>query len=345
MAASLLPPIAFLLAGFLAAASVSHSRVALVNLDKGPQGARLAQVIHQSDVFRVVDANPIEANNLIHGLRVAAVVTIPADFTNTYLQHEPSPVTYEVNNLNLDFTNDVRRSMPTAITEFYNQEGAASPIKVTMQEKDVRQRDIQLYQYEVAPILILMVLIAGLVNTAVSTAREFESRTVKEVLVSPVGDKSIALGIILAGLIIGLGSGLLEVLICVLFKWISLPAWNYSLIAFAVLFLTALLASSTGLMVGVGVKKIQSAHALSTNTALPLFFLAGGVGVLAFEPEWLQNIAAFVPLSYANHAIQMAVFYESTNHLARDLAVLVAVNLTVAFFAIKLLKKARSHII
>ncbi|HEX6482616.1 MAG TPA: hypothetical protein VF043_27545, partial [Ktedonobacteraceae bacterium] len=42
----------------------------------------------------------------------------------------------------------------------------------------------------------------------------------------------------------------------------------------------------------------------------------------AFEPNWLQNIAAFVPLTYGNHALQMAVFYSSADQLGRDAAIL-----------------------
>jgi len=56
--------------------------------------------------------------------------------------------------------------------------------------------------------------------------------------------------------------------------------------------------------------------------ALYLFFLSGGIGVLAFEPSWLQSIAAFVLLTYGNHALQMAVFYNSADLLGRDVLVL-----------------------
>ena len=66
----------------------------------------------------------------------------------------------------------------------------------------------------------------------------------------------------------------------------------------------------------------QAVIAISINVALYLFFLAGGTGVLAFEPGWLQNIAAFVPLTYGDHALQMAVFYSSADQLGRDVAIL-----------------------
>ena len=341
--ASLVPPIAFLAAGFFAAAAVSHSPVALVSLDQGPQGRQMAGIFHQSDLFRIVDTTPERAQELIKNLKVAAVITIPADFTTRVSRNQNTAVDFEINNLNLDFTNDIRRSVPTAITEFYKTQGMTSPIKVTMQEQDLRRQDIELFQYQVVPVLLLMILITGLVNTTVSTAREYESRTIKEILLAPVSDRDIALGKILAGFLIGFGSGLLEVVICVVFGWLKLPSWQYLPTALLVIALTSLMAASAGLVVGVWVKKIQAAHALSTNTALPLFFLAGGVGVLAFEPLWLQNIAAFVPLTYANHALQMALFYSSTDQLGRDVAVLGAVTLVAMVTSVVMVKKSRSH--
>jgi ABC-type multidrug transport system permease subunit len=274
---------------------------------------------------------------------VSAVITIPADFTERVSRNQATAIDFEINNLNLDFTNDIRRSVPTAITQFYQTQGSASPIKVTLQEQDLRHEDIELFQYEVIPILLLMILITGLVNTTVSTAREYELRTIKEVLLAPVSNRDIALGKILSGFLIGFCSGLLEIAICVAFKWLTLPSWEHLPVALLVIALTSLMAASAGLAVGVWVKKIQAAHALSTNTALPLFFLAGGVGVLAFEPLWLQNIAAFVPLTYANHALQMAVFYNSTDLLGQDLAVLGAWTVLAIVVSIMMVKKSRSN--
>jgi len=89
-----------------------------------------------------------------------------------------------------------------------------------------------------------------------------------------------------------------------------------------VIALVALLSSGLGVAIGALTQRIQAVIAISINVALYLFFLAGGTGVLAFEPNWLQNIAAFVPLTYGNHALQMAVFYSSADQLGRDAAIL-----------------------
>jgi ABC-2 type transport system permease protein len=58
--------------------------------------------------------------------------------------------------------------------------------------------------------------------------------------------------------------------------------------------------------------------------ALYLFFPTGGTAVLAFDPAWLQTVATFVPLYYGRHALEMAIFYQSSDQLGRDVLVLAA---------------------
>ena len=45
---------------------------------------------------------------------VIVVITVPADFTERVERHDPAPILVRVNNLNLDFTNDIRRAVPDA---------------------------------------------------------------------------------------------------------------------------------------------------------------------------------------------------------------------------------------
>ena len=182
IAVTLLPPIAFLLVNALGAVAVGRNPVALVTLDRGVKGQLMAQIIHNADVFRITDAAPAQA--LLSNIDVAAVITIPADFTQRGEAHLNTPIDVTVNNLNLDFTNDIRRSVPDAITNYYQAQGDASPIKVTIQETDLRHRDVEFFQYNILPTILLLLMISGLINGVLSTAREWESRTVKELLLS-----------------------------------------------------------------------------------------------------------------------------------------------------------------
>ena len=46
-------------------------------------------LIHDADVFVITDATPDEAQALLRDVKVAAIVTIPADFSQRVAAHEP----------------------------------------------------------------------------------------------------------------------------------------------------------------------------------------------------------------------------------------------------------------
>jgi ABC-type multidrug transport system permease subunit len=321
IAATFVPAIAFLLVQALGAAAVGRSPIALVTLDHGAKGQQMEQIFHSADVFRITDATPQQARLLFKQVKVIAIITIPANFTQRVQAHDSSPVDVSVNNLNLDFTNDVRRAVPDAITQFYQAQGAQSPIKVTLDEHNLRSRDVQLFEYSVLPTIVLLITISGLINGGLSTAREWETYTVKELLLAPVSKGAIISGKMLAGFLTSLLFGACILVIGDLLGWTQ-PQGIYWLTALLAMGLLALMSSGLGVAIGAAVQRIQAVTGLSINVSLYLFFLAGGVGVLAFTPGWLQNIATFIPLTYGRHALEMAVFYSSSDQLGRDVIVL-----------------------
>ncbi|HVB72270.1 MAG TPA: ABC transporter permease [Ktedonobacteraceae bacterium] len=321
IAATMLPPVAFLLVGALGAAAVGRSPVALVTLDAGAKGQQMAQIFHNADVFRITDATPAQAQALLDNINVVAIITIPADFTQRVNTHANAPIDVTVNNLNLDFTNDIRRSVPDAITQFYHAQGDASPIKVTMQETDLRHRDVQFFQYSVLPTILLLLSISGLINGGLSTAREWESRTVKELLLAPVSRGAIIAGKVCAGFAITFVLGTLVLLLSDVLGWTQ-PQGVYWLSALLTIALVSLFSAGLGVAIGAALRRVQIVIAVSINVAIYLYFLAGGIGVLAFEPDWLQNIAAFVPLTYGRHALEQAVFYSASDRFGLDMLVL-----------------------
>jgi ABC-2 type transport system permease protein len=321
MGATFLPPLGFLLVQALGAVAVGRSPVALVTLDQGAKGVQMQQIFHQADVFRITDATPQQAQILLHNIQVIAVITIPADFTQRVEAHQQAPIEVTVNNLNLDFTNDIRRAVPDAITQFYQAQGSASPVKVTIHEQDLRSRDVELFQYGVLPTIILLLSISGIVNGGLATAREWEARTVKELLLSPIPRSAIIGGKVLASFVTTMLFGIFVLVLGDVLGWIQ-PEGIYWLTSLLAIALISLMAAGLGVALGAAIQRIQPVIAASVNVSIYLFFLAGGTGVLAFEPVWLQDIANFIPLTYGRHALEMSVFYSSSDLFARDMTVL-----------------------
>jgi len=338
IAATIVPPLVLLFVQALGAQAVGRSPVALVVEDTGTQGAQIAQAIRNANVFRLSEVDAAQAQAQLKNLDVVAIVTIPADFSANLQAHQPAPVDVTVNNLNLDLTNDIRRAVPDAITQYYQAQGDASPIKVTMNESNLRKRDIELFQYAVLPTIVLLLIISGLISGGLATAREWESATIKELLLSPAPGSAVIAGKVLAGFVTSFLLGVLVLIVTALLGWIY-PEGIYWLSTLLIVALVALMGSSLGVAIGAAFRRIQPVIGLSIMLAFYLFFLSGGISVLAFEPAWLQSIAAFVPLTYGNHALQMAVFYNSADLLGRDVLVLALFSLLTLFLGSQAIRR------
>lgn len=318
---TVLPALLLLLIEALGSAAVGHSPVALVVQDKGPVGQQMDRTFHKADVFRIYDVDAQQAKELFKNVDVAAIITIPPDFTQRVAAHRSAPIEMMVNNINLDFTNDIRRAVPDVITQFYEAQGNASPIKVTLRENDLRSRDIEIFEYSVLPTIIFLLTISGLVAGGLTTAREWETQTIKELLLSPATRGAIVTGKVLASFITTFCLGTLVLLLSDIVGWVQ-PEGIYWGTALLIIALVSLLSSGLGIAAGSLIQRIQPVAPVAINIGMYLFFLAGGVGVLAFEPDLLQRIADFIPLTYGRHALEMAVFYSSSDLLGRDVVVL-----------------------
>ena len=321
VAITVLPALALLFVDALSAGAVGRSPVALVTLDQGARGQQMVQIIRQADLFRVSDATPAQAQALFKNLDVVAILTIPANFTHAVDAHAPAHIEVQINNLNTDFTNDIRRAVPDAITQFYQQRGGKSPIRVTLSEQNLRRQDIQLFQYSAMPLLVLLLVVSGLVSSSLAAAGEWETRTIKELLLSPASSGAIICGKVLTGFVTTTALGVLILGGGALLGWVQ-PAGVYWLPVLLILALVALFSAGLGVALGALLQRIQPVSSVVIAIALYLFFLTVGTAVLAFDPEWLQTIATFVPLYYGRHALEMAIFYQSSDQLGQDVAVL-----------------------
>jgi ABC-2 type transport system permease protein len=347
IAASLVMPATYILVALLGSIAVGRNPVALVVQDQGLVAQQVAQAMVASDVFRVSRVTSSEAQALYAQLAVGAVITIPPGFSQAVEQHQSAPIEVLANNLNLDFMNDVRRSVPDAITVYYG--GLTdSPLAITVAQRNLRPRDVDLFQYEVVPLISLLVTVVGLIASSSGTAREFETLSVKEIMLAPTPRAALVLGKVAASWVATSTLGLLMFAAGYALGW-TRPAGPFLFTTLLAIALLALFASTAGIALGCVLRRVQSVNVLSTTGSVWLFFLAGGLGVIQFEPVLLRQVASFDPLTYGTHMLQMAIFYSSYDRLTLDIlvlagasAVLFAVSLAAMRPGLLLLKQART---
>lgn len=360
IAATILPAVAFMIILYFGAQAVGRNPIALVTEDNGPFAQELEKTLRKSDAFNVIltTSSQQSAEEALKHLKVAAIITIPNNFDTNLELHKPDPVAIHINNLNLDFTNDLRRSLPAAITDFYesysnssnNKESlkrngsadiitTSAPIKIQVKEKDLRQHDIDLLRFELVPNLVLLITTAGIVNAGLAVAREWEDSTIKELLLAPISKATIITGKILSGWATTLLIVVVVLAIGIVTGYLRPEQPVFWIPTIIIVMLISLASAGLGVAIGATARRFQRVTAIGIPLSIDLFFLSGGITVAAFLPIWFQTIAHFVPTFYGTHALQMAMFYSSTEGLAQDLTVLGLTALIAVLLGIASLRK------
>src|SRR5262245_37911832 len=139
-------PINFLFLFILFALTGSAAPTAVVMQDRGPLAQQFVSAMAHAQSFSLRDESAAQAQRQIEEGRIVAIVTVPASFDDDLRAGRPVEVPVEINNLNLDFTNDIRRAVPLSITSFY-AEAFPGQVSVRAHEVDVLPQDTGYVSY------------------------------------------------------------------------------------------------------------------------------------------------------------------------------------------------------
>lgn len=320
---TLLLPTSFALVAFMGAAATGRAPVVVVNLDHGRYGAQLVRAIQDAGVFRItLTGSRGAARRLYDGEQDAAIVTIPADTTALLDRHRQVHVQVLVANIDDDVADDIDRSVPDAVIDWYQSRPRPGPMQVTLAARALRPENVLLYQYSILPIIALVVTVAGILVAGMAAAEEFAMGTVKGLLLAPVPRAAIIAGKIAAGWVFTFVLAVLVLAAGAVLDWTrpyGVAGWAEALSALA---LGSLLSAGLGIALGTWSQRKQPVSAYAVLLSLQLFAGAGGIGVVWFEPPLLQEIARWDPLTYMVRALQNGVFYRTASGFGVDAAVL-----------------------
>jgi ABC-2 type transport system permease protein len=318
---SLFVPVNVLILMSLFVLAGSNAPTAVVMEDQGPYAQAFYQAMSQAHSFRLQISSATEAEQLITSGQIVAAVTIPADFDAKIQQNQPVQVVVKINNLNTDFTNDIRRAIPLSITSFYAK-AFPNLVNVNVQEHDLYAQDTDYIPYLGVSILVIALMMGGLLQSGTAAAKEWENQTIKELLLSPASRWAIMIGKMLGAFLISLGSTVIVLVVLILVLGVRPVNWG-EVVGFTLLSLVIF--TTVGTLLGTLIKIRQPVIALSMGTALPLFFLSGAFSPISFTTPPLQVIARIFPVYYQIVVLQHAFhgFALNTYSLAGNTLILV----------------------
>lgn len=321
---TIVPALVLLFILVLQGAAVQGYPVAIVNHDRGAAGLKLQQDAQAYGGFiRTPLLSSEQAQKAYNRLQVAAVLTIPWNFSAGIREGKHPTIRWQIRNFNNDSGNDLRRALPDIINEFLGQGVIGSnPIHIQVAETDLHAKDAGFIPFELIAVLVVLLLQASLVSSGLASVNEWESGSMKELLVSPASSLSIMMGKILAGVVASDLVGFVTVGLAWIGGLVPGLTWDRALLALAIASLLSLFGSGVGVALASALRTTEKTSLSSLLIAFYLFFISGGIAAYAYLPGWVQDLARFVPNTYAVDALRSTLLYGSMSGVLNDIGLL-----------------------
>ncbi|HVV39172.1 MAG TPA: ABC transporter permease [Candidatus Paceibacterota bacterium] len=189
----------------------------------------------------------------------------------------------------------------------------------------------------IVPGLIMMAVITSSYSNTVSTFYFAKwTRTIDEILVSPMPDWVVIAGFVSGGVLRGLIVGVFVLAVSLFFT--HLVIFN-ALVVVAAIILTSLVFSFGGLINGIYAKGFDGISIVPTFVLTPLTYLGGIFYSISQFPEFWQKVSLFNPILYMVNAFRYGFLGVSDVPLATCFGVLILFTIGFGVVAVYLFKK------
>lgn len=288
--------VAFLLLVSLFGLTGSRAPVAVVCVDKGVYARQFISTLaatHHSFALRSMER--AAATRALHAGKIVAVITIPQDFSDAVVLGRDTTIHVDVDNIDTDMTDDVQRALPSAIVAF-GRALQLPGIRLHVAEVDLIDHDTDFISYLVVSGLVLDAFVVAGILSAMTVAREFESRTIKLLAVAPTSPLLPILGRVAATNAMACLTMLCPV--CVVIFGYKIPPLH-PLASVGVLLLCTTIFSCIGMALGAALKRTLPVAALIFGLSLPLYLCSGSLEPERFDGERLWIVGHLSPVYYA----------------------------------------------
>ncbi len=199
--------------------------------------------------------------------------------------------------------------------------------------------DIDGYRYMdyIVPGLILMAVITNAYGNVVSSfySAKFQ-KSIEELLVSPIPNYLILTGYVAGGIARGIIVGVVVTLVALYFSDFEIHSYGLSLLIF---FLTASLFSIAGFINAVYANSFDDISIIPTFVLTPLTYLGGIFYSIEMLPDFWQSVSLINPILYMINSFRYGMIGTTDTDLATAITIIVAFNIVLFAYAIRLLNK------
>lgn len=298
----IVPPVVQLfIFAFAATLDVRNVPIGILNRDNGQHGFELVQRFHGSPVFnKIIYLQAVEEiAPFIDNMRGVMVLSLDEQFSRNLEAGKPADVQLILDGRKSN-TAQIVAGYSNSIIQQYNAEfNAKKPLQFVNTILVPRfwfNPNLLYYWYNIPCLSGILIMLVGLLVTALSVARERELGTFDQLLVSPITPLEILLGKAIPAIIIGMLEGTIIISVGVII--FQIPFTGSLLLLYFSMFVFVSSIVGVGLFISSLSSTQQQAVLGSFLFMSPSILLSGFATPIENMPTWLQPITNIVPLKF-----------------------------------------------
>ncbi len=345
-------------------ASLSNMPIAMVNEDSGFNNSTipsqtfftsLRMINNQTGMMTLTNAaNLSEVKDLVQRGELSGGIVIPSNFSQCMYNGQQGTVIIVTDQSNPQISATIQGvlsgvfdNMGTvmaqqaiqAMNPSLNDTSALAVAKpLNVQTEGVVPGNPSYFDFIAPGIMAMTVMMSVMTGLPVAISQEKEIGTMDGMMVAPINRLSILLGKTMAQTARGLIQGVIILLLAVGIFGVAIQ--GNILLVFALLLLGVFSFVGLGIVITSFTKDQETAQMLMMTLMFPMMFLSGVFFPIQQMPWFMQDIAKFLPLTYASDALRkVMVLGAGVPQISNELIILITFGIVMIAIALPVFKR------
>jgi ABC-2 type transport system permease protein len=359
----LMPLFMMVMVGFIfpTGNSISDTPIALVNNDTGSLGSsffsQLEVINNQTGMMKLSTAQDFnDIKTKLQNSEISAGIIIPENFSSNMLSGKQGYITIVIDQSNPQMSLTIQGVLTKTI-EAMGEQTAIHNINSTyhvsittatslvtpyaVESKGIVPGEPNYFQFVAPGIIAMVVMMALMTGLPHAISYEKDIGTLDGMLAAPINRLSIILGKVLAQTVRGMIQGFIILFLAVVLFGVVIEG-NILLVIFLIL-LTVFSFVGLGILITSFTENEETATMVMMTLMFPMMFLSGVFFPLQQMPWYMQDIAHFLPLTYATTALRkVMVLGADISAVGTDVLILVGFGIILLAIAVPMFTRAMS---
>jgi ABC-2 type transport system permease protein len=360
----LMPLFMMVMIGFIfpSGSSISNTPIALANTDTGSLGTNFVQQLeiinNKTGMMKLSTAtNFDDIKTKLQNSEVNGGIIIPENFSSNILAGKQGEIIVVIDQSNPQMSVTIESVLSKTVA-MMGEQTAIHNLNVTyqvsmtragsmvtpynVQFKGIVPGEPNYFQFVAPGIIAMVVMMALMTGLPHAISYEKDMGTLDGMLAAPISRLSIILGKVMAQTIRGMIQGFIILLLAVVLFGVVIE--GSILLVIALIILTVFSFVGLGILITSFTDKEETATMVMMTIMFPMMFLSGVFFPLQQMPWYMQDLAHFLPLTYATTALRkVMVLGADIPAVGTEILILIAFGVILLAVAVPMFRRAMSR--